>query len=321
MPRPARLAAVVLALASAAGCARSLEIGRITGRNIAQMFRPIAPAPMHPAMVVRPDARLAVTWIGHATVLVQIDDRFILTDPLLSDTAAGLSRRLVAPGLRAEELPPLDAVVVSHMHFDHLSNDSIRSLKRKMRALVLPRGGREYATFLRGVPRVELAPWQTLDAGGGLHVTAVPVAHVGWRYGIDAGSHPPSFTGYVFEYHGVRVYFPGDTAWAPEHFADAARRLGPFDLALLPIAPIEPADFMRRTHIDPRQAVDAFQLLGARVMVPIHYDTLINSYDRPGDALALLRAELPRLGDRAAAVEILAIGEQRVLLPRAGAAP
>ena len=291
-------------------------MGGIIGRNVAQAFRATAPPPFHVKSPVRSEARLAVLWVGHATVLLQLDDKLILTDPILSRTAGGLSKRLVAPGLRAEEMPPLDAVVISHMHYDHLSNDSLRSLdaRRKMAALILPPDGLGYAARVR-CPRVELDRWNTWEHDG-LRITAVPTDHVGWRYGYDRRRPLRSFTGYVLEYHGLRVYFAGDTAWNPRDFQAVRDRFGPIDLALLPIGPIEPRAMMQRTHIDPRQAVDAFELLEASWMVPIHYDTFINSMDAPGAVRAALLAELPRLGERASHVVLLGIGEQRVLLGR-----
>jgi L-ascorbate metabolism protein UlaG (beta-lactamase superfamily) len=225
----------------------------------------------------------------------------------------------VAPGLRADEMPPLDAVVISHMHMDHLSNDTLRSLQWRTKLVVMPRGGSEYVTWLRACPRVELPTFRTLaldDAPDGLRITAVPVSHEGWRYGFDASAHPPSFTGYVIEYHGLSVYFPGDTAYSPADFDATRRRFPHLDLALLPIGPIHPRDFMRRTHVDPGEALDTFERLGARWMVPIHYDTLLNSLDARGEDLRVLRerlSERPALRDR---VQILGIGEQRVLVPR-----
>src|SRR5690606_26103988 len=94
-----------------------------------------------------------------------------------------------------------------------------------------------------------------------------------------------SFTGYVIEHDGLKVYFGGDTAYDQRLFVETAARYPDIDVALLPIAPIEPRDFMRRTHLDPDEAVRAFIDLGAKRMVPIHYGTFINSTDAPGDAL------------------------------------
>lgn len=281
-------------------------------RNTGALVCGPRPAPFHTDTPVVPGARLAVTWIGHATALVQIEDKLILTDPVLTRTIGELGARLVAPGIEAERLPPLDVVLISHMHMDHLSFGSLEMLEPKIRALLVPTGGLVYVPDL-DFPASELATWQSWEEGG-LRVTAVPVVHSGYRYGIDAGWMTRSFTGYVVEYRGVTVYFPGDTAYARALFAETARRFPSIDLALLPIGPIHPRDVMRSRHMDPGEALMAMNDLGARWMVPIHYGTFINSFDQPGEALNTLRREMAARGIDDRRVIVLGQGEQRVLL-------
>jgi len=288
-------------------------IGRVLQRSFA--------VPPEPARIERKirdprraDARLSVLWIGHATALVQLDDVFVLTDPVFTRNVGQLSPRLVEPGLDAADLPPLAAVVVSHMHFDHLSFDSLSMIEDKTPIVLLPPGAKasvpRYAFEIR-----ELDRWESYDAGG-VKVTAVPVRHVGGRWGIDQAWNIRAFTGYVFQYHGLSVYFGGDTAFDRERF-EATRAFFPdLSLAILPICPTEPRDFMRRTHMDSLEALDAFSLLGARRMMPMHYDTFINSDDRPGDCPRLLREHMRERGFSDDQVAILAIGEQRVLIAK-----
>lgn len=271
-------AVVLLALNGLPGC----RLGRAAVRAAGSFFdSPRAVAKVdHP---VKKDARLAVIWVGHATALVQIDDKMILTDPVFTSTVGQLSKRLVEPGIDPDKLPPVDAVLVSHMHFDHLSLGSLSLIEDKVRMLLLPRGGTAYLTDF-AFPSVELAPWQPWEKDG-LRVTAAPVDHVGFRYGIDDAWMKESFTGYVIEYHGIKVYFGGDSAYEQRLFVETAQRFPKLDLALLPIGPIEPRGIMRVFHMDPREALQAFVDLDAQRMVPIHYDTFVNSTDRPGDAL------------------------------------
>ncbi len=262
----------------------------------------------------RGEARLAALWIGHATVLVQLDDKFVLTDPLFTRTVAQLSPRLVEPGIDAENLPELDVVVVSHMHFDHLSFGSLDMLEKRTQVVLVPPGVRS------NMPRYDFAihaleRWASYEADG-LRVTAVPVQHVGGRWGVDAAFTRQAFTGYVFEYRGLSVYFGGDTAYWPDAFRATQARFPNLDVAILPICPEEPRDFMSPTHVDPAQALDAFRLLGAKHMIPIHYDTFINSDDPPGRCSSELSHQMRarHLGkDR---VHAIAIGEQRVLIAR-----
>ena len=125
-----------------------------------------------------------------------------------------------------------------------------------------------------------------------------------------------SFTGYVIEYHGLSVYFGGDTAYQRDHFESTRQRFPSLDLALIPIAPMEPRAFMKDKHVDPIEAVQAFFDLGALRMMPIHFDTFVQSTDPKGAAPRVLRRVMAERGlseDRAA---ILEVGEQRVLIRR-----
>ena len=311
--RAARAVAMTLAVSTLASC----TIGRAAGRSASSLFA----SPRKVTKLEKPidkDARLAVLWIGHATALVQIDDKVILTDPVFTTTVGQFSKRLVEPGLDPENLPPLDAVLISHLHFDHLSLGSLDEIEPKVRMLLMPRGGVTYLSDLR-FPVLELRPWQAWEKDG-LRVTAAPVDHVGHRYGIDDSWMNEGFTGYVIEYHGIKVYFGGDTAYEQKLFVETGERFPSMDLALLPIAPIGPRDLMRRFHTDPREALQAFFDLGAKRMVPIHYDTFVNSTDEVGEALRELDAAKKQwdLGKRE--VVPIAIGERRVFL-RKGEGP
>jgi L-ascorbate metabolism protein UlaG (beta-lactamase superfamily) len=307
MLRALRIAAIAI---GAAGCGVATMAERSTGSFFAD------PAPVCGRITSprRDDARLAVLWVGHATALVQIDDKFVLTDPLLTETVGQLTRRLREPGIDPADLPRLDAVLVSHMHFDHLSLGSLDKIEPKVRHLLVPQGGLVYVPNYAFDAR-ELPTWTSFEEDG-LRVTAVPVKHVGYRYGVDAAWMTTSFTGYVVEYHGLAVYFSGDTAYDAARFRATAARFPHLDLALLPISPIHPRDFMAHVHTDPAEAVQAFFDLGARAMVPIHYDTLVNGLDAPGEPRAVLERVMRERGLGPDRVRILAIGEQAVVVPR-----
>jgi L-ascorbate metabolism protein UlaG (beta-lactamase superfamily) len=311
--RARSLATVVLTLAIGGSSLTGCVLARASGKAVGSLFA----SPRKVEKLKEPidkNARLAVLWIGHATALVQIDDKVILTDPVFTSTVGQVSKRLVEPGLDPENLPPIDAVMISHMHFDHLSLGSLDMIQRKVRMLLMPRGGTTYLTDF-GFPVLELRPWQGYEKDG-LRVTAVPVDHVGFRYGVDEAWMTQSFTGYVVEYHGIKVYFGGDTGYDQKLFVEVGQRFPGIDLALLPIGPTEPRELMRRFHTDPGEALQAFIDLGAKRMVPIHYDTFINSTDELGDALKGLTAAQKQwdLGKREVAV--VAIGERRVFLKK-----
>jgi N-acyl-phosphatidylethanolamine-hydrolysing phospholipase D len=300
--RAARAATAAAALATALGACRGFPFSRPE------------PVPHRIADPRRPDARLAVLWVGHATVLLQIDDKFVLTDPFLTDSVGQIAVRLKEPGIDPANLPRLDAVLISHMHFDHLSLGSLDLVEDRTRRLFVPRGGLVYVPNYRFDAR-ELSTWASFEEDG-LRVTAVPVKHVGFRYGVDAAWMTSTFTGYVLQYHGVTVYFAGDTAYDAENFAETAARFPSIDLALVPIAPIHPRAFMEATHVDPPEAVQAFVDLGARAMVPIHFDTLVNGLDDPGEAPATLVRVWAARGLDPARLHVLPVGGQDVILRR-----
>lgn len=308
--RWALLGALCIALV---GCSRARIFGRFLGHNVETVLRPIRRLPSRIEDPARPDARLSALWVGHATVLVQMDDKFILTDPVFTDTVGQIVKRWVEPGIDVEHLPQIDAVIVSHMHFDHLSLGSLDLIEDKVGRIYLPEGGAVYVPR-SGAPTIELPAWRSHEVDG-LRVTAVPVRHLGFRYVGDRGWMTKSFTGYVVEYRGLKVYFGGDTAYT-RAFADTRARFPEIDLAILPIAPIHPRSFMCRAHTDPNESLLAFRDLGAKHMLPMHFDTFVGPFDGFGEAPRVLRELLPAHGFDEGRVAILRHGEQRVFVPR-----
>jgi L-ascorbate metabolism protein UlaG (beta-lactamase superfamily) len=296
------------------GCERAAFVARVGAGNFGRVGDAPRPVPNKVPHPFRPDARLAVLWVGHATVLVQMDDKLVLTDPVFTESVGQISPRLVEPGLDLAALPPLDAVIISHMHFDHLSVGTLELLESRMRGIVVPSGGMVYVPD-SAVPAAELGPFESVDWDG-LRITAAPVDHTGFRYGVDEGWMKESFSGYVLEHRGQTVYFGGDTAYDREDFEATRRRFPRIDLAILPIAPIHPRDLMKRVHMDPHEAVQAFFDLGAQRMLPMHFETFVNSLDAPGEPEAVLRQVMARRGLDERTLPILRIGEQRVLVPR-----
>ena len=290
--------------------AATTTFGGISWRNLLVVLRTPDQVPNRITKPALSDAKLAALWIGHATVLVQLDDKFILTDPVFTRYVGGVSARLVEPGIAPEHLPRVDAVLVSHRHFDHLSTDSFELIQNKAAVVLTPPGAA--ADVPQGpYPVLELPAWQSWEHGG-LRVTAVPVLHSGDRLLGDAKSHPKAFTGFVAEYRGIVVFFAGDTSFDAATFHAIAAKFPVIDLALMPIGPITPVTVMLSHHLNPAQALDASRILGAKHMLPIHYGTFISSFDADGEveaefnkALATHRANIPE-------ASLLRIGEQRV---------
>ncbi len=257
------------------GC--SSFVSRFVVRSIEHMGDPIDSVQTRIADPVRPGARLAVLWIGHASFFIQMDDKVIVTDPVFVNTVALFARRSVEPGLDPRAIRKVDLVTISHLHFDHFNYSSVGMLP-KAGALVLPAGGAEYAPEFGFAETVELRWWQSFEHDG-LRVTAVPVQHFSGRYGFDAGwMDRIGYTGYIVQYHGITIFIAGDTAYNPEMFKENGRRFA-IDLALIPIAPIGPRGMMGRVHANPDGAVQIFRDLNARFMVPMHYETFFQGLD------------------------------------------
>jgi L-ascorbate metabolism protein UlaG (beta-lactamase superfamily) len=194
---------------------------------------------------------------------------------------------------------------------DHFNYSSVALLPKSAR-LFIPEGGIGYVPEFGFKATVPLKLWQVFEDDD-LRITAVPAQHFGGRYGFDAGwNSGPTWTGYVIEYKGTTVFFAGDTGYNPEFFKEIGRRFR-IDVALIPIAPVEPRAFMSRIHADPKEALQIFQDVGASLMIPIHHDTFFQGLEpTPSYAKTILHKLLIERGmeDR---VKVLAIGEQIIV--------
>jgi N-acyl-phosphatidylethanolamine-hydrolysing phospholipase D len=216
-------------------------------------------------------SEFTATWIGHSTVLLQMGGLNVLTDPVFSQRAFPVQwtgpRRVMDPGLALEALPPLDVVLLSHNHYDHLDKSSVKRLARAHRDAVwiVPL---ELGTALRrwGVrDLIELDWWQETELRG-LQVTSTPARHFSARRPGDRCK--TLWCGYALETAGGRAYFAGDTAYHPQ-FGEIAERCGPFDLVMLPIGAYDPRWFMHVMHVDPEEAVRAYLDLTTSAAAPL----------------------------------------------------
>lgn len=295
-------------------CSTVNPIFKAMGHNVTSFFStptPILNKIQHP---YQPEARLAVLWIGHATVLIQIDNKFILTDPILTNTVGYISKRLIETGVNVQNIPPLDVVLVSHMHVDHLSLGSLDLIEFKTKQLLVPEGGLVYIPNF-SFESDQLKTWESWEKDG-LRITAVPAIHNGWRYGLDDAWMKRSYTGYLVAYNGIKVYFAGDTAYDPTIFVELGQRFPGIDLALVPIAPIHPREYSKVRHSDPIEAIQIYKDLQARWLMPIHFDTFSESIDTLGEASTILRAEMMRQNLTENEVALLEVGEQKIFLHR-----
>jgi L-ascorbate metabolism protein UlaG (beta-lactamase superfamily) len=273
------------------------------GLDIAAPKMDLAPVAPDPELVRASANRFAVTWIGHATALVQIGTLRFLTDPHFSERASPVQwagpKRHQAPGVALADLPHIDVVLISHNHYDHLDENSVRALNAQQGGaplFVVPLGLERWFADI-GIKNVRaLDWWDRADVAGG-SVILTPVQH--WSRRTLSDDNQSLWGGYVVEGKSNdvsrRVFFAGDTGYSAQHFRDIGAKLGPIDLALIPIGAYEPRWFMQTQHVNPEEAVQIHRDLRARFSLGIHWGTF-QLTDEPLDAavadLASARAKL-----------------------------
>ena len=248
--------------------------------------------PLDPDALAAPDTGARLTWLGHSTVLLQLalpdGPLTILTDPVFADRVSPVSfagpKREVALPLNPADLPPVDLVLLSHDHYDHLDLAAIAFLHERDRPLVLAPLG--VGARLGTARAVELDWWQTVETHG-LRIHCAPAKHFSGRSLTDRDATLWA-SWYLEPIHDVspRIYYAGDTGYA-SHFTDVRERFGPPDLAIVPVGAYEPSWMMARVHVDPDEALQAYEDLGGPEhgthFVPVHWGTF-DLADDPLDA-------------------------------------
>jgi L-ascorbate metabolism protein UlaG (beta-lactamase superfamily) len=245
-------------------------------------------------------AGVRLTWLGHASWLVQAEGKSLLLDPVLGPSISGVVKRNVEPGVPLDKLPRIDATLVTHNHRDHFDVGTVK----KVAAPVIVGIGSAPLARSAGVGCTELDWWQSANVGG-LKVTFVPSQHWSGRSMLD--NNEMLWGGFVIESTSARIYHSGDTAYF-EGFKEIGRRFPALDAALLPIGAYDPEWFMRSQHMTPEDAVHCFTDLGAKQFVAMHWGTF-KLTDEPLDEPPLrLREEWKRLGLPESALHIPPVG-------------
>lgn len=257
------------------------------------------------------EGRIAATFIGHATFLVQLGGRCVLLDPIWSPRCSPLRfagpQRVRPPGQPLTALPGCDLLLVSHNHYDHMDLPTLRRVRQLWQPPAATGLGNARHLAKAGIRGArELDWWDSVEIAG-LRVTYVPAQHFSARTPFDRNRS--LWGGFVLQAPGgATVYYAADTGWCP-HFAEIAARFPRIDLALLPIGAYEPRFFMRTQHMDPEEAVAAHRVLRPRQSIGMHFGTFAGltdeAIDGPETWLAEARA---RQGVAEAAFRTLAFG-------------
>lgn len=284
---------------------------RFTRHAEAWSPRQLTAGPPPPASVTGDGMR--ATFINHATVLLQMDGVNILTDPIWAERTSPVSfagpRRVHAPGIRFEDLPHIDAVLVSHCHYDHLDLPTLARLQAVHHPRFFVGLGNAELLQRQHLDRVtELDWWQTDQLTARVRIRGVPAQHFANRGLFDRDA--TLWLGYVVEGSSGRAYFAGDTGYGP-HFAEIRRRVGPVRLAILPIGAFLPTWFMSYVHQSPAEAVNARRVLAAGTALAMHFGTFPLADDGQDEAALSLRAALSGSATDATAFWTLRPGEGR----------
>jgi N-acyl-phosphatidylethanolamine-hydrolysing phospholipase D len=258
-------------------------------------------------------AEPTITWVGHATLLIQLDGVNVLTDPQWSERASPLSfagpRRVTPPGLRFEDLPPIHVVLISHDHYDHLDEATVKRLAAAHRPrFYVPLGLKAWFADL-GITDVVELDWWDARTERGLTVTCVPVQH--WTARSYFEQNRRLWSGWAIAGRDRRLLFAGDTGYWPPYFQEIGARLGPFDLAAVSIGAYAPAAIMQHTHTTPEESLRLFDDVRGRRFVAMHWGTFDLADEPLAEPPERLRAEAQRRQLDADRVWILQHGETR----------
>jgi L-ascorbate metabolism protein UlaG (beta-lactamase superfamily) len=294
-------------------------------RNVGTFFSEPERVPNKIKNPIKPNARLSALWIGHATVLIQMDDKVILTDPFLTETMGELGRRVIEPGIRVEDIPKCDLILISHSHLDHLSFGSLQMLepKNQKTPLVFPEGLEDFMPDFKfrlikmkndnGYENRFIGDTKIIN---GIKVTTVFAQHWGGRYGLDGymwGNN--AYTGYMLEYNGMTVYFAGDTGYDSKRFKKLGEEFK-INLALIPIGPCaECKKCGTHNHVFPVDAMYIFNDIKPKWMLPIHYGTLMFAQADPMEPAYILKQIVAeeKLQEQVIALKI---GEQKIYIEK-----
>jgi N-acyl-phosphatidylethanolamine-hydrolysing phospholipase D len=255
-------------------------------------------------------AKIQITWIGHATFLIQVEGINILTDPIYNVRSSPLSfgfERKSPPGIPFDRLPPIHAVIISHNHYDHLDLYTVNKLGNTPKYFIPLKLGQWFHDH-DITNYVEMDWWDTMMFKG-IRVVSVPSQHFSRRTPFDGNK--TLWAGWVLETKRGKIFFAGDTGYAP-HFKEIREKLGPMRLALLPIGSYRPRWFMKTIHMDPPDAVSAHKDLQAKQSIAMHWGTFYIADEPLGEPPLYLKKAMKEASIADDSFLVMKFGETRI---------
>lgn len=234
-----------------------------------------------PSPIVPYSSSPSITWVGHSTFLIQVNNKNILTDPIFGNPSIFFPR-VLPPGIHPYQMPKIDYVIISHNHFDHMDGKSLIFLKEENPdiTVLVPEGDQGWFQK-RGFKNIIGSSWWKKHQLGDLTFTFLPAYHWSQRGIFDRNKS--LWGSWMIETPYNSIYFAGDTAYS-HHFKEIAKEFKHIDMALMPVGPCEPRKYMYDTHVNAEEAGEAFLDLGARQFIPMHWGTFhfgIDKFETP----------------------------------------
>ncbi|MBT6502982.1 MAG: hydrolase [Deltaproteobacteria bacterium] len=223
----------------------------------------------------RSSGELSVTWIGHSTYLLKTGGRTLLLDPYLTDLASPLPvgpKRYVPPGISLKNLPPIDGIILSHNHYDHLDENAVENLPGKENIQVFVPLGMKLFFTERGYAQVSELDWHESIEMDGLKLTALPAVHFSSRWLNDRNE--TLWCSWAIQSSSASCYFAGDTGYSPTLFREIGNSFRSFDMAIVPIGAYNPQNVMKAVHTNPEEAIQLANDIRADIIVPSHWGTI-----------------------------------------------
>lgn len=254
----------------------------------------------------------AVTWIGHSTYLMRLGNKNILFDPFFSDLASPLPvgpERYVPPGISLANLPPVDAIIISHNHYDHLDSETVATMPGKEQIHVFVPLGLKSFFAKRGYQNIWELDWHQSAVMDGLQMTALPAVHFSSRGVGD--QNKTLWCSWAVRSENKSCFFAGDTAYSQTIFKEIGKRFRSFDVAIVPIGAYKPINVMKPVHTNPEEAIQVANDVKADLIIPSHWGTIVLTDESPWEPPERYRAFAIKNGISDERACIMKIGETR----------